>query len=255
VNYFFQPTIALIYIVFITMYLVFRSIAGRAFGPDEAVMNALEALKSASIGKLDETRRREAIALLDVTDASGAIAAHVDTLLRDVPALPPRHHGRVERTSARLRDWYRGLTERPGFARAVSVLLVFMAVASVVGVVSVAYDHATIKGFSEWASVVSSSIGGALIVIGAVRLHHSRVEGYIWFERGLLVDILVTQVFVFDQEQLAGITTLVITIILWLMVRSALRAERERNVLAADDALSAPLRRSDSASPAPAPAS
>jgi hypothetical protein len=255
VNYFFQPTIALIYIVFITMYLVFRGIAGRAFGPDEAVLNALEALKSASIGKLDETRRREAIALLDVTEANGAIADHVDSLLRDVPALPPRHHGRVERSSARLRDWYRGLTERPGFARTVSVLLVLLAVASVVGVFSVAYDHATIKGFSEWASVVSSSIGGVLIVIGAVRLHHSRVEGYVWFERGLLVDILVTQVFVFDQEQLAGISTLVITVVLWLMVRSALRAEREREVLGADHAASAPLPRRDSASPSPAPAS
>jgi len=237
VNYFFQPTIALIYIVFITMYLVFRSIASRAFGPDEAVLNALEALKSASIGKLDETRRREAIALLDVTEADGAIAAHVGGLLRDVPALPPRQPGRVERRGERVRDWYRRLTERPGFAKTVSVILVVLAVASVVGVVSVAFDHSVIRGFSEWASVVSSSVGGVLIVIGAVRLHHSRVEGYVWFERGLLVDILVTQIFVFAQEQLAGVSDLVITIVLWLMVRSALRAERERAVLAADPAL------------------
>jgi len=111
---------------------------------------------------------------------------------------------------------------------------VILAVASVLGVVSLAFDHAAIRGFTEWASVVSSSVGGVLIVIGAVRLHHSRVEGYVWFERGLLVDILVTQVFVFAQEQLAGVSDLVITIILWLMVRSALRAERERAVLAAD---------------------
>lgn len=252
VNYFFQPTIALIYIVFITMYLVFRSIAGRAFGPDEAVLNALEALKSAAIGKLDETRRREAVALLDVTDATGAIAGHVDTLLRDVPALPPRQPGSIERRGERLRDRYHRLTEKPGFAKTVSAILVFMAVASVIGVASVALDHRTIKGFSEWASVVSSSVGGVLIVIGAVRLHHSRVEGYVWFERGLLVDILITQIFVFAQQQLAGISTLVITIILWLMVRSALRAEREREVLAADHAMSAPRPSGDSASRAPA---
>jgi hypothetical protein len=256
VNYFFQPTIALIYIVFIAMYLVFRTIAARAFGPDEAVLNALEAVKAASIGKLDETRRREAVALLDVTEADGAIAAHVDALLRNVPALPPRQPGHWERRGERVRDWYRRLTERPGFARAVSIILVILAVASVLGVFELADDHAEIKGFSEWASVVSSSVAGVLIIVGAVRLHRSRVEGYVWFERGLLIHILVTQVFVFDQEQLAGISDLVVTIILWLMVRSALRAEREREVLAADPDVSAVRApRNDSASPAPAPAS
>jgi hypothetical protein len=57
VNYFFQPTIALIYIVFIAMYLVFRGIQRRDLGPDEALLNALEALKSAAIGELSEPRR------------------------------------------------------------------------------------------------------------------------------------------------------------------------------------------------------
>ncbi len=37
VNYFFRPTIALIYITFIAMYLVFRGIQRRALGADEAV--------------------------------------------------------------------------------------------------------------------------------------------------------------------------------------------------------------------------
>ena len=255
VNYFFKPTIALIYIVFVTMYLVFRTIAGRAFRPDEAVLNALEALKSAAIGRLDETRRREAIALLHVTEADGAIADHVGGLLRDVPALPPHTPGRFERRGEQLRDWYRELTARPAFARTVSILFVLLAIASLVSVVTLALDHSQIEGFSEWASVVSGSIAGVFVVIGAVRLHRSRVDGYVWFERGMLLDILVTQVFVFDQRQLAGVTKLVVTIILWLLVRSALRAEREREVLAADDRLSAPVARGDSASPAPAPAS
>src|SRR6478752_8296756 len=51
VNYFFEPTIALIYIVFVVMYLVFRSVELREFRPDEAVLNAIEALKSASLGR------------------------------------------------------------------------------------------------------------------------------------------------------------------------------------------------------------
>jgi len=63
VNYFFKPTIALIYFVFITMYLVFRGIQRREYTADEAVLNGLEAIKSASIGELSEPRRRSAMSL------------------------------------------------------------------------------------------------------------------------------------------------------------------------------------------------
>src|SRR3954466_7580269 len=69
VDYFFQPTIALIYITFIAMYLVFRSIQRRSFGPDEAVLNGLEALKAAALGELDEHKRNAAVALIDETAA------------------------------------------------------------------------------------------------------------------------------------------------------------------------------------------
>ena len=59
----------------------------------------------------------------------------------------------------------------------------------------------------------------------------SRLGALRWFERGLLVEILVTQVFVFQQHQLGGLLGLVWTIVVWLLVRSAIRAERERDVL------------------------
>ena len=58
VDYFFQPTIALIYIVFVAMYLVFRGIQRREYTTDEAVLNGLEAVKSAAIGELERTAPR-----------------------------------------------------------------------------------------------------------------------------------------------------------------------------------------------------
>src|SRR5215468_10013779 len=50
------------YFVFITMYLVFRGIQRRDYSPDEAVLNGLEAVKSAAIGELSEARRTAAVA-------------------------------------------------------------------------------------------------------------------------------------------------------------------------------------------------
>src|SRR5262249_14305688 len=93
------------------------------------------------------------------------------------------------------------------------------------------YEDNRIRGFVEWATVASTLAAGVLILIGAFMLPRSRLSALQWVERGLLVEILVTQVFVFQQHQLGGLFGLVWTIVVWLLVRSAIRAERERDVL------------------------
>jgi hypothetical protein len=252
VNYFFQPTIAIIYITFVVMYLVFRSIQSRSYSPDEAVLNGLEALKAASIGSLNDTRRHAAIALIEQTGATGVISGEVLSLLRNAPALPARTPTALGRFGSRMRAHYRSWTERRSFTRVVSSVLVVFAVATVLGAVGLAFDSGQLRGFGEWALVVSSLVSGAFYVLGAVILPRSRLEAYGWFERGLLVDILVTQVFQFAQQQLAGVSGLVVTIILWVMVRSAIRAERERENIDAEEHAPVPAALGSSAN---APAS
>jgi hypothetical protein len=192
----------------------------------------LEALKSASIGKLDDTRRHAAIALIEETGATGAIPDHVVSLLRDVPALPPRTPGAFARFGTEWRDRYRHWSEQRWFGQVVSTALVILAVASLFVAVSLADDHARIRGVAEWATVISSLVSGVFYITGAVVLRRSRLDAYRWFDRGLLVGILVTQVFTFQQEQLTGVIGLVFVIALWVMVRSAIRVERERESIA-----------------------
>jgi hypothetical protein len=235
VNYFFEPTIALIYITFVVMYLVFRSVQHRPFGPDEAVLNALEALKSASLGSLDDHTRRQAIALLDSTAPHEPLAGDVRALLLDVPALPARRPTWFSRTRESMHRHYLAFTKSRSFALIVDTILLLFAFVKVTFAIGIAFDHQKIRGFVEWATVVSTLAAGVLIVIGAVRLPRSRVSALGWFERGLLVEILVTQVFVFQQRQLAGLLGLAWTIVVWLLVRSAMKAERERDTFEAAD--------------------
>jgi hypothetical protein len=240
VNYFFEPTIALIYIVFVVMYLAFRSVELRAFRPDEAVLNAIEALKSASLGRLDDHHRREAIGLLDSTGANDQLAREVRALLIDVPTLPPHDPGWWATMSDHLRTRYLEWTGTRSFVAVVDGLLLFLAAVKLLTAVLLALDGTGIHGFAEWCSVISSGISGVLIVIGAIRLPRSRIDALKWFERGLLVEILVTQVFIFQQRQLQGLVGLIGAIVVWLLVRSAMRAERERASLAAVAQLEAP---------------
>jgi hypothetical protein len=238
VNYFFEPAIALIYITFVLMYLVFRALGQRAFRPDEALLNAIEALKSASLGRLDEHERVQALVLLDSTGADTPLATEVRGLLTDVPALPPHEPGWFARAGAAVRAEYLAFTRTRSFVAIVDAVVLLLALGKLLEAVALALDGPGVRGFVEWASVVSSLVSSALIVIGAIRLPTSRLDALRWFDRGLLVEILVTQVFVFQQRQLEGLIGLTYTIVLWALVRSAMRAERESESFASLDTAS-----------------
>jgi len=232
VDYFFKPTIALIYMTFIVMYLVFRGIQRRSLSPDEAVLNGLESLKAAAIGELSEPRRRGALALLDETPAPSPLAVQVRDLLADVSGLPDPDPGRIDRWGRVLRARYLGLTQRAWFVRLVTWSFVVVGSVQLLTVLLLAFDESSVAGFSEWATVISGGVSGALILVGAVRLRHHRLSAYRWFERGMLVQIFVTQVFEFAEQELAGVLGLVLNILMWVVIRSMIRAEIEREAVA-----------------------
>jgi len=228
VNYFFKPTFSLIYLVFLVMFFSFRTIERKRFGPNEAILNGLEALKSAALGRLDEPRQQRALDLLRTTRASGGLAERVAGLLRDVPALAAHEPRGPARAAQRAAAWYLRWTTRPSFV--VTVAALFVLRVAVLGVVTavVVFDGGGVKGFSEWMSVVTVSISTVLILIGVGWLPFSRVKAYRWFDVGLLVALLVAQVFLFEQEQLVGTIGLAVTLVYWVLLRSAMRAERTR---------------------------
>jgi hypothetical protein len=232
VDYFFKPTIALIYMTFIAMYLVFRGIQRRSLSPDEAILNGLEALKAAAIGELSEPRRRAALSLLDDTAAPGPLAVQVRALLADESGLPDPSPGRMERWGRSVRDWYLGLAEHRWFVRLVTWWFVIVGTGQLLTALLLAFDDSAVEGFAEWAAVISGGVSGTLIVFGVARLKRDRVSAYRWFERGMLVQIFVTQVFEFAEEQLAGVVGLVFNILVWVAIRAMIRAELEKEVVA-----------------------
>jgi hypothetical protein len=210
---------------------VFRSIQRRDYSSDEAVLNGLEALKSATIGELSEARRALAVSLLDTTGASTSFAHHVRALLVDETGLPDPRPNRVERWGIAVRAWYLGLADRRWFRQFVTWWFVIVGSGQLIAALGLAFDDRALKGFVDWAIIVSSGISGALIVVGVVRLRRHRLDAYRWFERGILVQIFVAQVFEFAHEQLAGVFSLIFNLLIWVALRSMIRAEMERELV------------------------
>ncbi len=238
VNYFYEPTFALIYMTFIAMYLVFRALQRRHYTADEGVLNALEAVKSAALGQLEEPQRREALALFDATKPDSEYADEVRRLLVNAPAQPARAPSVFTRGADRMRAWYERVTERRWFTVTIDAFFTFLAFGVILTVVSLVLDGPGVAGFTEWAAFISSMVANACLLVGVFLLRrHEKLRAYQWFDRGLLISIFVTQVFVFADEQLGGTVGLVVILIVWIALRGAMRAERERQAIAAAESI------------------
>lgn len=226
-GYLFEPALALIYVTFVVMYLAFRSLSIRELGPEDALVNALATAKAAALGSLQDPERREILARFDAAAPSGPFADRVRALLDDAPASPPLPPGRVRRARQRIRARYQAWTRTRSFVIVIDAVFVAIAAAILGGVLGLSLDGPGISACSERVASVGATVAGILTVSGVVRLLRSRLAADRWFERAVFVRILVVQVYLFAQEQFTAVVGLGVDLVLWVMLRSAIRVEEE----------------------------
>ena len=229
-NYFFRPAIALIYGLFVVAFLVARTFVGqRRLTEPEALANALDLLEGTLDGPIEPDDRARIGRLLDLADPKAPLAVFAKHYLADLPRAAERTN-RIATIQRRLADGYEELMANPWAERALSVGVVAYAALAVFGVTLVA-TGAPAGGVAETstvatlAQVASTLAGTALVARGVLSLHHSRTAAYHWFMRGLLVWILVTQVFVFYSSQLAGLGGLAVDLVAYGSLRFAITRE------------------------------
>ena len=239
-DYFFRPTIALIYVIFVVLVLVFRRLAGRGRRTPEAnLANALELTKEAVIRDLDAEEKQHALALLARCDQDEPlVGALIEALHRVEPVSEPSPHW-VVIVRHRLDRLYREAVARPWFGRAVVVTFVAASlVALVEGVLRVAefaetpdvsldtMSHSALQ-FARAGSLAASLGVGALVVVGVVALRRSRLAAYRWFLRAALLSIFIGQVFAFYLEQLQALIGLAVSITIWATLRYTIHQEED----------------------------
>jgi hypothetical protein len=67
-----------------------------------------------------------------------------------------------------------------------------------------------------------------LVLVGTVRLPRSRLAAFRWYQRALLVSILITRVFLFADDQLGALGGLAVDLALYAAVTFAIEEERAR---------------------------
>jgi hypothetical protein len=225
-DYFFKPTAALIYVIFIALFLITRAMQRRrGFTPHEYLVNALDITMEAARHDLDVSEKRRALELLDRADQTNPMVAPMRSLLRELEAIPNPEPPWVTRRARALRDWYFGLVARPRFGRFVGWVFALWALASLTQIVSLIQGQDL--SFVHVASVCSSAVAAALVAAGALKLRSGeRASAYRRFDRALLVSIFVTQIFAFVESQFAAAFGLGLDILLLVTLRAMMRGER-----------------------------
>ena len=225
VNYFFRPTLAIIYSVFVAMYLLFRVLERRSYRSEERLLNAMEAVKAGAIGRLDEPTRLQALTLLDQVSGDDKLVEPLRELLRQLPTRGKPRRGRVSRSTHRLVGLYERWTVRRGYMITVIVFFLLLGATNLVEVLVFVAGQAHLHTYTQWATLISSVVSLALLIVGMCLLPRKRLTALRWFEAAILVSIFVTQVFLFADRQLAAVINLAIGIIVWVCLRSVIRLE------------------------------
>ncbi|MBI2641545.1 hypothetical protein HYW87_03015 [Candidatus Roizmanbacteria bacterium] len=172
-NYFYKPTIAFIYVIFILLYLLFRAIEKhKSFTKEEYSVNR-------ALGSLNTQ---------------------------------PNVAGRF---IVFLRNFYHSIIKKKWFVRG---LIIFFVLKTIVTLLYISFILAVFLNIPYEMEIESLESGSSLfsalfVLIGIYKLRISRITGYRFFKRSVLVAIFLTQVFSFYENQFAALVGLTFNIV------------------------------------------
>lgn len=239
-DYFFRPTIALIYMLFVLLFLAFRALEQRPrFTPQERLANALDLVRDVALRQATQADRAVAEQLLRDSALPAPLRADLSRLLDLVEAVEgdqPASIGRLGQVRLQLQRRYRRLLRSPWFDRLLVGGLVLYAILFVAVLVLGGLGLALRDPLGVWRQrtlttvdlclLVSGAIAGGMFVVGAVALPRSRLRAYRWFKRAVLISLLFVQVMLFYQQQLAALGWLALNLVLWSALNAMIAAEQ-----------------------------
>jgi hypothetical protein len=223
-DYFFQPAVAIMYVLFVVLFFLFRWL-GRIdkMGPETALVNSFDFAKEAVMRAMNRGERDEALYVLGRADQSDPVVQALTTVLRDVDPPAPRTNP-AAKVWTTLTAWYRRLIARRWFR---GLVVGWFVVTSIIALLGPVVLGATIGQWTlmEMGGVIAGAITGVCVAIGIVRWRRSKLTAFRWFERGALVAILVGEFFSFYQDQVNAVFGLLWLLLTLAVIRSMITAE------------------------------
>jgi hypothetical protein len=216
-NYFYEPTIGIIYAIFITMYLGFNFLSRkRPLSSREAQFNALSQLEEAIVHDMDPIEKARVARLLEQADPKDPITKQLQKLMSTTPTVAPHGPSYMRRLrtlfdNIYIRFWHRHSSRQ--IVKVFFLLETFIFVASITtliirnlgSVLDLFTKHLPFATELAIGQLLASVVAAGYAIYGTVLLRKSRIRAYEQFRRATMVNIFLTQFFMFARIEFGAL--------------------------------------------------
>lgn len=239
-DYFFRPTVALIYVVFVLLYLLVEILVNRPHLSDqEKLINVLELVKEVVLEDLDHRERKRALQLLEGLPPEDRLVRALKELLHSTEAVAVPLPSFYTKAKYNARLIYVRLVKKSWFVKAMIGFFVMQSISAIALGLFLLYAklewHVDLHSifpslsFFDLAGLFSASLAAALVIAAAAKMAASRLQSYELFKEAVLVQIFLVQVFLFYKVQFLALLGLAGNILVLLVLQYMIRQERAAN--------------------------
>jgi hypothetical protein len=252
-DYFFKPSVAIMYGTFVMFYIAGRLVHGRRrFTRTEYLVNAMKEMEELAMQDLDEEEKQRALVYLGRSNPDHPLTLALKEAIATADLVPVESPNLLIRTRNRLHKTYLRIADLPVFAKALTLFFAVemtLKLGTMLGFIflrdltqqeildkRVVASHLASRvqglGFSENAEIMVGTVSAILVLLGILRLRKSRLHAYRLFRASILIDLFIGEVFVFAREEFSALlgfffNLLVLLALGYLIDREKLTDSRE----------------------------
>ena len=220
-DYFFRPAAAIMYVVIVLFVLLIQALHGRRRPqPEELLAGALVEAVGGAAGGISDGRRARALALVDEAGDQPA-AAETAAMLRALPRTTRQVGDPLTWIGDRIRRIGGAIVTKRWLRITLVVILCINAAAGLltalivilIQVLPASLSKNLSAGTSAWGAI-PAGLAAVCVVVGIRRLRRDPRSAYTWFERAVLIDLLLTQPFVVAVDQFSALPSIVIDLLM-----------------------------------------
>ena len=218
-DYFFARAISLIYLIFVGMIIWSWNTHRRKLSEKEYLLYALSIMQDAVMeGGVDEAKRDQALKYLRRCNQSESMvvqAMKTLAVLKITTVKPPDYW-------EKLKNSFDNILSRFVTARytefLIDMLFIIKAIATPIIIVTVLLGEPLFDTDLAILQLIATGVACGFVAAGVVKLRFSKVKAYELFIKSLLIDIFITQTFLFYRVEFSGLILLAFNIFLYIVL-------------------------------------
>jgi hypothetical protein len=237
-NYFFEPTLALLYVIFLLMIFIFRYIEGhRPLNQKEYVLNAFQLFEEVVNQDMDKYEKKKFLQY--IRHAKNYPFSHeLEALANKLEVSPARNPNKLEAVYDNMISFFESFIESVLFRKFVIIFFVLQAIIMLGNILLIAAfeigsiplfipDLSQEVNFIVYGEIFSIILSGVFVLLGLGYFRFSRERAYEMFKYSVIVSILITQFFVFYREQFQALVGLVINLVVLAVLNFVITYEKK----------------------------